>query len=128
MRQMAGLYGRNNPRYGDNLVQYHEYVRERDLCLTHAFGHPQVNRALAVSELADKYTAMGVVDTTNDGVIVRGAKQLATLAPFSDEIFCPVYRPLNTDSEDEKKVLRGILNTRKHAWVEVYMPAVPRPW
>ena len=54
MRQMAGLYGCNNPRYGDNLVQYHEYVRERDLCLTHAFGHPQVNRALAVSELADK--------------------------------------------------------------------------
>ena len=107
MRQMARLYGCNNPRYGDNLVQYHEYVRERDLCLTHAFGHPQVNRGLAVSELADKYTAMGVVDTTNDGVIVRGAKQLATLAPFSDEIFCPVYRPLNTDSEDEKKYCVG---------------------
>ena len=107
MRQMAGLYGSNNSRYGDNLVQYHEYVRERDLCLTHAFGHPQVNRALAVSELADKYTAMGVVDTTNDGVVVRGAKQLATLAPFSDEIFCPVYRPLNTDSEDERKYCVG---------------------
>ena len=82
-------------------------MRERDLCLTHAFGHPQVNRALAVSELADKYTAMGVVDTTNDGVVVRGAKQLATLAPFSDEIFCPVYRPLNTDSEDERKYCVG---------------------
>ena len=107
MRQMAALYGRNDPRYGDNLVQYHEYVREHDLCLTHAFGHPQVNRGLAVSELADKYTAAGVVETTNDGVIVRGAKQLATLAPFSDEIFCPVYRPLNTASEDEKRYCVG---------------------
>ena len=107
MRQMAALYGRNDPRYGDNLVQYHEYVREHDLCLTHAFGHPQVNRGLAVSELADKYTAAGVVETTDDGVIVRGAKQLATLAPFSDEIFCPVYRPLNTASEDEKRYCVG---------------------
>ena len=128
MRQMAGLYGCNNPRYGDNLVQYHEYVRERDLCLTHAFGHPQVNRALAVSELADKYTAMGVVDTTNDGVIVQGAKQLATLAPFSDEIFCPVYRPLNTDSEDERKYCVGFSIPVNTPGVEVYMPAVPRSW
>ena len=107
MRQMASLYGRNDKRYRDNLIQYHEYAREHDLCLTHAFGHPQVNRGVAVGELADPYVAMGVVETTGEGVIVRGAKQLATLAPFSDEILCPVYRPLQTDSDAEKKYCIG---------------------
>ena len=102
-RQLAGLYGTKDQRYSDNLRNYHELVRERDLCLTHGFGHPQVNRSLGLSEQPEPYTAVGVVDQTNDGVIVRGAKQLATLAPFSDEIFAPVYRPLRLDNEEDRK-------------------------
>ena len=102
-RQLAGLYGIKDQRYSDNLRNYHELVRERDLCLTHGFGHPQVNRSLGLSEQPEPYTAVGVVDQTNDGVIVRGAKQLATLAPFSDEIFAPVYRPLRLDNEEDRK-------------------------
>ena len=106
-RQLAHLYGLNDKRHGDNLRNYHEYVRERDLCLTHAFGHPQVNRALTLAELPDPYTAVGVVDRTNEGVIVRGAKLLATLAPLSDEIFAPVYRPLRPDVEEDRKYCIG---------------------
>lgn len=106
-RQLAHLYGQNDKRHGDNLRSYHEYVRERDLCLTHAFGHPQVNRSLAIAELPEPYTAVGVVDHTSEGVIVRGARLLATLAPFADEIFCPVYRPLRPDSEEDRKYCIG---------------------
>jgi 4-hydroxyphenylacetate 3-monooxygenase len=40
-------------------------------------------------------------------VIVRGAKLLATLAPFSDEIFAPVYRPLRPDMEEDRKYCIG---------------------
>ena len=106
-RQLAHLYGLNDKRHGDNLRNYHEYVRERDLCVTHAFGHPQMNRALSLAELPDPYTAVGVVDHTSEGVIVRGAKLLATLAPFSDEIFAPVYRPLRPDVEEDRKYCIG---------------------
>ena len=83
-RQLAHLFGENDRRFADNVIAYHEYVRENDLCITHTFGHPQVDRSVAVTELKDPYIAMGVVDTTSDGVIVRGAKMLATRAPFSD--------------------------------------------
>ena len=106
-RQVAHLYGLNDKRHGDNLRNYHEYVRERDLCLTHAFGHPQVNRSLTLAELPDPYMAVGVVERTSEGVIVRGAKLLATLAPFSDEIFAPVYRPLRPDMEEDRKYCIG---------------------
>ena len=106
-RQLSHLYRVNDKRHGDNLRNYHEYVRERDLCLTHAFGHPQINRSLTLAELPDPYTAVGVVDRTSEGVIVRGAKLLATLAPFSDEIFAPVYRPLRPDMEEDRKYCIG---------------------
>ncbi len=61
-RQLAHLYGLNDKRHGDNLRNYHEYVRERDLCRTHAFGHPQINRSLTLAELPDPYTAVGLMD------------------------------------------------------------------
>jgi 4-hydroxyphenylacetate 3-monooxygenase len=91
------VYGARERRWGDNLRAYHEYIRERDLCLTHTFGHPQVNRGAAVGQQPDPYIPCGVVDTTSDGVVVRGAKQLATLAPFADELYVPPYRPVQPD-------------------------------
>jgi 4-hydroxyphenylacetate 3-monooxygenase len=96
-RQMAADFGSNDPRLGENLVKYHEYIRENDLCLTHAFGHPQVNRGAALNEQPDPYVATGIVEATDAGLIVRGAKLLATLAPFADELFCPPYRPARPD-------------------------------
>ncbi len=93
------VYGARDKRFGDNLRAYHDYIREHDLCLTHTFGHPQVNRGATVGKQPDPYIPVGVVDTTSEGVIVRGAKLLATLAPFSDELFVPPYRPLAPEEE-----------------------------
>ena len=106
-RQASDVYGSNDKRFANNLIEYHEYVRENDLCLTHTFGHPQVNRSIPVAELPDPYVALGVVETTSEGVIVRGAKLLATLAPFCDEIFSPVYRPLRPGVEEDRKYCLG---------------------
>ena len=106
-RQMAAFYGEKEPTFAARLHEYHEYVRERDLCLTHAFGHPQVNRSVGLSDLPDPYVAVGVVDTCAEGVVVRGAKNLATLAPFSDEIFAPMYRPLRPEVEEDRKYCIG---------------------
>ena len=46
MRQMADVYGENDPRYTENVISYYRYVSENDLCLTHTFGHPQANLSL----------------------------------------------------------------------------------
>ena len=71
--------------YGTNMAAYFEYVRENDLALTHALTHPQIDRSKPVSELDDPFTALGLVEQRSDGIIVRGARMLATL-PISDEI------------------------------------------
>ncbi|PNY79608.1 4-hydroxyphenylacetate 3-monooxygenase, oxygenase component [Deinococcus koreensis] len=78
----ASVPGRD---FAANMRRYFEHVRNHDLCLTHALTNPQVNRARLASELPDPFIALGVVEETEGGVIVRGARMMATL-PIADEI------------------------------------------
>ena len=83
---MAGAYfDRCDPRFGANMANYFAYVREHDLALTHALTSPQVDRSKSLSELSDPFIALGAVRETSSGLVVRGARMLATL-PISDEI------------------------------------------
>jgi 4-hydroxyphenylacetate 3-monooxygenase len=81
----ASYFTENDPRFGENMRTYYEYVRENDLVLTHALTNPQVNRATNAAGLKDPYIALGVVSQNADGIVVRGARMMATL-PIADEI------------------------------------------
>ena len=83
--QASEYFAQNDPRFGENIRNYYEYVRENDLCLTHALTNPQVNRSVRADELPDPFIAMGLVRETDEGIIVRGARMMATL-PIADEI------------------------------------------
>jgi 4-hydroxyphenylacetate 3-monooxygenase len=80
------FFAQCGPQYGENIWRYYEHIREHDLCLTHTLVPPQIDRSKAASQQADPYLVLGAVRETSDGVIVRGARMLATLAPLSDEI------------------------------------------
>jgi len=79
-------FAANDPRYGENVRNYYQYIREHDLCLTHTLINPQANRGKAVNEQADPYLPAGIVETNSDGVVIRGCRMLATSAPLADEI------------------------------------------
>lgn len=81
----ADFFNTGERRYGDNLRNYYEYVRENDLCLTHTLIHPQANRAVGPSKQSDPFLAARIVEKNSDGVVVRGARMLATL-PLADEV------------------------------------------
>ncbi len=81
----AAYFEQCDPRFGANMRRYYEYVRENDLCLTHALTNPQVNRGKRADQLPDPYIALGLVKETDEGIVVRGARMLATL-PIADEI------------------------------------------
>ena len=84
----AGDYcGRNRPEFKDNVVNYYEYVRENDLTLTHTLVNLQRNRAPLASSLENRTdVALAAVKETDAGIIIDGARVLATLGPLSDEI------------------------------------------
>ncbi len=72
-------------RFGENLRRCYEYIRENDLCLTHTLIHPQANRSVGPSKQADPFLAARVASKNDEGVVIRGARMLATL-PLADEI------------------------------------------
>ncbi len=73
-------------RFGDNVELYYREARERDLCLTHTLINPQANRTVGPSQQSDPFLAARVVKETDGGIIIRGARMLATLGPLADEI------------------------------------------
>jgi len=90
------VFGRLGPRYRDNIVRYYEFVRENDLFLTHALITPQTDRSKTSAEQADPFLHMGVVRETDAGIVIRGARMLATHGPIADEIIVyhlPGLRP-----------------------------------
>jgi 4-hydroxyphenylacetate 3-monooxygenase len=83
----ADYFSHIDPAYGDNIRRYYELVREDDLCLTHTLVSPQVNRSVHPDLQAGGEVALHVVDETDNGLVLSGARILATLAPASDELF-----------------------------------------
>ncbi|MCY0889283.1 MAG: 4-hydroxyphenylacetate 3-monooxygenase, oxygenase component [Alicyclobacillaceae bacterium] len=86
MSQAAEYFAENAPAYAENIRNYFAYVRENDLALTHTLINPQVNRALTVSQQANPHVAAHVVEKNKQGVVIRGARLLATQGPITDEI------------------------------------------
>ena len=81
----AEYFDQVDDRFGANIRNYFEYVRENDLTLTHALTNPQVDKSKQANEFDDPFIALGLVEETSEGILVRGARMLATL-PISDEI------------------------------------------
>ncbi|TDZ96035.1 4-hydroxyphenylacetate 3-hydroxylase family protein [Mycobacteroides salmoniphilum] len=86
----VGLYdfrkrlGTNRPQFETNAENYYRHLADNDLVLAHALGDPQIDRS--ASPLDDEDLALRVVSENSDGIIVRGAKQLTTLAPYAHEV------------------------------------------
>jgi 4-hydroxyphenylacetate 3-monooxygenase oxygenase component len=77
---------RGNEQLADNLVAYQALMRDRDLSTTHALMNPQVDRNKPEAEQAMGQVALHKVGETDDAIVLRGARMLATLAPFADEL------------------------------------------
>jgi 4-hydroxyphenylacetate 3-monooxygenase len=88
-----------DPRFGENIRRYYEYVRDNDLCLTHTLINPQANRAVGPARQADPYLACRVVQEDSQGIVLRGARMLATL-PTADEIMVFPSTLLKSGEED----------------------------
>ena len=95
----ADYFGDGKKEYGENMRRYHEYISENDLVLTHSLINLQRSRTVSGMFNLEDGTALRAVRETSAGIIVKGARVLATLGPFSDEI--AVYSPrLGRHTED----------------------------
>ncbi len=84
--EAPAVFDRLGRRYRENVERYYEFVRENDLFLTHALVTPQTDRTKSAFDQAEEFLHMGVVRETDQGLIVRGARMLATHGPIADEV------------------------------------------
>ena len=85
------FFAQGRPEFGENMRRYYEYIRENDLTLTHSLINLQRSRTVSGVFNLQEGTALQVVRETDAGIVVRGARILATLGPLADEI--GVYSP-----------------------------------
>jgi 4-hydroxyphenylacetate 3-monooxygenase len=87
----ASYFGRGRPEFGENIRRYYDYISEHDLTLTHSLINLQRSRTVSGVFNLEAGTALQAVRETDAGVVVHGARILATLGPLADEI--AVYSP-----------------------------------
>jgi len=76
------------------LVAYQEFLRRNDIALTHTIVQPTVDKATGDAPGPGNPHALRKVEDTDHGILVRGARILATLAPFADELAVYPASPL----------------------------------
>ena len=105
MAAAGDFFGDNRPEFKQNVINYYQYVRENDVCMTHTLVNLQRNRAPSATSM--NYAtdvALQVVKETDAGLVIRGPRVLATLGPLSDEIMVyPTRSHLLARDEDAHK-------------------------
>ncbi|WIM11091.1 4-hydroxyphenylacetate 3-hydroxylase N-terminal domain-containing protein [Enhydrobacter sp.] len=89
----AGFAGRadewavnGNEEGSANLVRYQKKLAREDLSLTHTIVHSTVDAAKGKYPVGFDPVQLHKVENTSNGILVRGSRVLATLAPFADEL------------------------------------------
>jgi 4-hydroxyphenylacetate 3-monooxygenase len=95
----ADFLNRHRAGAGDHARGYHAHAREHDLALTHTLINPQANRAVGASRQANPFLAARVKQESDAGIVIKGARMLATL-PLSDEIMVFPSTLLQNREED----------------------------
>lgn len=78
-------FARGGERFGGHIRRFYEDCRENDAVMTHVLVNPQVDRSTSV-EKQTKDLAAKIVRETDAGIVISGARMVATLAAFANEI------------------------------------------
>ena len=85
--------------FAERVQRFHREVIEKDLSLTHTIIHPVIDKGFGDLEGINGEVAVRVVKRTSNGIVLRGAKILATLGPFADELFVYPGLPLAPNAD-----------------------------
>lgn len=94
--------GESDPVLGERAYQIYLDARHRDLCMTHTVIHPFFDRT---KELAEQPQLIRIIRETDEGVVISGARSVATLAPFSNIDLSMQVNPPKLKPGDEQFAL-----------------------
>ena len=86
MRAKSSFFAQQSIERQEALESYYKHAATSDVFLTHSLHEPQLDRTKRRSEQPDPDMPLHVVEETSRGLIVSGAKLVATASPFADDI------------------------------------------
>lgn len=97
--------GKLDPHFESKITDYYTAARDHDLFLTTAIVDPQIDRSsgLADSRVSERF--LHVVRETGDGIIVRGAKMIATGAPYANDIIISSFLEFKPEHAKHSHIL-----------------------
>lgn len=97
--------GKLDPHFESKITAYYTAARDHDLFLTTAIIDPQIDRSSGLEDfrVADRF--LHVVRETSDGIIVRGAKMIATGAPYAHDIIISSFLEFKPEHTKHSHVL-----------------------
>ncbi len=81
----AEHFAQGGEEFGQRIRDYYELMSSQQLCLTHVLANPQTDRSRETHEVTQD-TAAKIVEERADGIVIRGARMIGTIAPFADEV------------------------------------------
>jgi 4-hydroxyphenylacetate 3-monooxygenase len=100
LSEAGDWFAEADPAFGDNVRRYYEMVREQDLLTTHTLIPPQANRSEGAGQQMGGRLTAHVVREDDSGIVVRGARLLATIGPTADELLVFPSTVLKCTPED----------------------------
>jgi 4-hydroxyphenylacetate 3-monooxygenase oxygenase component len=88
-----------NREGAENLLAFTNRLARQDISLTHTIIQPNIDKRTDSQIIGNKVT-IHKVGETKDAIVIRGARILATLAPFADEIAVYPALPIPQGAED----------------------------
>ncbi len=89
-----------DPVFHERLRKFQREVIEGDLSMTHTIIHAAIDKGVPELQGMNSDLTLRVVERNDEGIVVRGAKILATLGPFADEIFVYPSAPVPAGAEE----------------------------
>ncbi|MBS0613129.1 MAG: aromatic ring hydroxylase [Proteobacteria bacterium] len=111
------IWAKGEMRHHDNLKRFHREVIEGDLSLTHTIIHAAIDRSIPELAGMNADLTLRVTERRSDRIVVSGAKLLATLGPFADEIF--VYPAAPIQKGEEKYALAFAVPVKTKGVIQV---------
>jgi 4-hydroxyphenylacetate 3-monooxygenase len=104
------FFSASDARFGDNIQNYYREARKHDWCATHTLVNPKASRAAGWAGHSDADLALKLVERTNGGIIVNGARMLATLGPLAEELLVFPSTVLKEEASAEPFALAFAIN------------------
>ena len=104
------VFAKGGQRFADNVVAFYEKMRDEHLYVSYAIVPPQIDRSKPAHKQSDPALYAGVVEERGDGIVISGAKQLATGGVLSDWLHLSCIHPLQPGDENYANCLAVPIN------------------